>query len=157
MASNKVEVQDIAMVGTVKFATVHKARAYEDGEPKFSVLVECTADQLNKLVARGVSNRTKLRLDDETGKTFINVTAKATKTNGTPNTMIVEDEAGNPITDLIGNGSTAKVLMSIITTSQGKTVLRLRGLVVTNLIKFVPNEANMKPATGATFNDVDII
>jgi hypothetical protein len=151
----KLEVQDIALVGAVKYATVHKARAYEDGEPKFSVLVECTADQLAKLVARGVSNRVKLRLDEETGKTFINVTAKATKNDGSPNTMIVEDDKGNKITDLIGNGSTAKVLISLIRTSNGKTVMRLKGLQVSNLIKFVPTEQPKAP--GASFNDVDII
>lgn len=156
-----INVETLFLEGTVRYPIVHKPQPKfsqsgkeEDKKLEYSVQVECTEEQFNKLKKKGISVSTKLRISPDDGKTYLTIRTAAVKTNGEPSTILVIDAFDKPITDLIGNGSTARVAIQLINRSTGASVLRLRtaeygyGLKVINLIPYVSTKVAPNPDEG---------
>lgn len=141
----------------VKWAIVHKPRTDKlnpTAGPMFTVSVALSQERFDKLKAKGLHPNTQLKLDEEDGRRYMKLKAKALTSEGKPNPVFVLDKDDNPLTDLIGNGSKCDVFCSLIKTTEGTAIIRLKGLQVLDLVKFQPE---MKPISRADFDDGDII
>lgn len=141
-----ITVENIRLAGRMKYPIVHAARSSKfNAEPKYSVVMECSDEAYKKLLAKGLDKRTKLRLDEEDGRSYINLTAKATKSDGSPNVMEVVDKDGKDIGKdvMIGNGSKGEAAAMLITTSSGTVILRLKGIKVDELVVYKPDPSKV--------------
>ena len=145
MAEDKDKSVPVKFKGMVKYAMVPPTEArkpYEvdPAEPNntgYSIQVECSEKQHKALLKAGVSGMTKLREDEETGKTYINL--KASKVKGSitfPDPFVVGPSA-KPFTESIGNGSVCNVFATLDTVKKGKA-LRLKGVQVLTHVPYVP-------------------
>lgn len=138
--------------GLVRWASVppNEARKpYEinPAEPEntaYSIEVECSTEQFNALVKKGIPKLTELRTDEETGKTYIRIKASKVKGKYTFPDPKVVDSAGNALNKKIGNGSECVVVAELSPIKGRKgVVLRLKAVQVLNLIEFGEDDAGV--------------
>lgn len=124
-------------------------KAYEGEDMAYSIQVQCSEEKFKELKKAGIPSLTQLKEFD--GETYIKL--KATKIKHMSDGRVLEfndipvvSENGTPITDSIANGSTVRVLATLddIKGRAGKKVLRLKGVVVTNLIVWEGGKAGSK-------------
>lgn len=152
-----MNVEEFKLVGKMKYPIVHAPRASKfDPVAKFSVVMECTDEQYKKLLTKGLDARTKLRIDPDDGRSFINLTAKASKADGSLNEMPVIDSEGKPIDKsiMIGNGSSGEAMVMLIHQDSGSVIMRLKSLMVTDLKEFKPEA---KVVNKGSFDNTDIL
>jgi len=125
--------------GRVKFPVVHKPKLKYKSTTEFeySVQVEFTEERLKKLKEKGVHSSTKVKIDEDDGRFYLNVFQSAISSKGEPNVIIVTDAAGKPLADAIGNGSKARVIATLLHYDDG-SYLRLAGIQVTELVEYIP-------------------
>ena len=151
-----MKVDNVILEGRVKYPKVHRpVKGLETNDKFYEVLVECSPEQHAKLKARGVQQ--KLKTDKDDGRTYLKASAPEFKKNGDVTKIEVLGTDGKPLSKdtLIGNGSTAKVLLTILTPDGARrSTTRLSGLHVTNLIEYKP-DPNKAQKSG--FDDAEII
>jgi hypothetical protein len=140
-----MSIQTVSLVGKVKYPIVHKPRLnYKKTELQYSVLVECTQEQLGKLRTKGLTTENSLKLDEEDGKTYLKVISKAADNFGNDTKVFVLDKEGEPVKELIGNGSTANVSVKLVPYGDGNDVcIRLVGIKVLELVKYTPKQVDL--------------
>ena len=158
--------EEIVIEGRVMYANLPPRQAqkgYESEDTGYSVQIEFTEEQFKALKKEGIPPLTQLKEFD--GVTYLKL--KATKTKTTKDGKFLEfadipvlDTDGNAITDSIANGSKIKALVSLDEFKPGKKVMRLRAVVVTDLIVYeggsslaklgIKKTAPVTPTTTAT-------
>lgn len=160
--SNEKEV----FKGKLRWASVppnaaRKPYEIDDKEPNncsYSIEVECSQEQFDGLVKKGIPRLTTLRKDDETGTTYIRLKSSKIKGDYTFPDPKVVDTNGNDLEHKIANGSEGIVTAEIAPIKGRKGVaLRLRSVMVTKLIKFEDGDNDieeMKKLAGTVSEDV---
>lgn len=105
----------------------------------YSVEVECTQDQFNKLIKLGIPRLTALKVDEDDGKSYIRIkSAKTRRINGEDVSFsdpFIIDSNGVHFDKAIGNGSEAIVISELVPLKKGKA-LRLKGVQVLNHVAY---------------------
>lgn len=107
----------------------------------YSIEVECSEERFKQLKKAGIPRLTDLKEDENTGKTFIRLKAPKHKTNpaqpGNPyvyGNLQTFNSDGTPLTESVGNGSTAIVTAYLRDNPRGGKTLRLHAVKILNLI-----------------------
>jgi len=136
--------EKITFKGKVRWASVLPGQArkpfeIDTNEPdncSYSIEVECSKAQFDDLKKKGIPRLTELR-EDENGTTYIRLRSSKIKGKYTFPDPAVVDSNGAPITNKIANGSEGLVTAELAPIKGRKgTVLRLRTVLITNLISF---------------------
>ncbi len=140
--SKKVAVK---FKGELKYANLPPRPAQKKHEPKpeeindtsYSVLVECPKEKFKELQKAGIPKLTELKVDEETGKTFIRIRATKRKGDLIFDDPQVIDKYKQPVTESIGNGSTG-IVIAELSPIKGRTgkALRLIGVQVLDLVPY---------------------
>lgn len=132
------EIQTIFIEGEVMWAKVQTPVKNLNDEMEFSVDVEVTQDQIDKLYTKGMSKKRKAK--EHNGKMFLTikrpVESRAGKVLPPPRIM---DKALNDFDGLLGNGTKAKVKIDLIPYSNkfGEgVVVRLVAIQVLDLVEY---------------------
>lgn len=145
MAEDKDKSVPVKFKGEVKYAMVPPTEARKPFEidpaspndTSYSVQVECSDKMYASLIKAGVSGMTKLRTDEETGKTYINLRATKVRGDMTFADPFVVGPSAKPFTEAIGNGSVCNVFATLDKVKKGKA-LRLKGVQVLTHVPYVP-------------------
>lgn len=119
------------ITGVVNWAHVQAPNQFG----KYSVDVEISAEQAEKYKAGGISG-----VKEKDGQNIIQIRTNATMKDGSPaRKPSVTDVDGNEISDLVGNGSKAKVSFTVAPwkfgSRSGKSAF-LNGLTVIDLVPY---------------------
>lgn len=136
--------------GLAKWARVfeHNKDVY-NGEERYTIDLEMTEAEAQKLKDTGSRLRPKVTKDEVTGNLVYtvkfrrDVTHRIPEFGGTPNVI---DAEGNPVTDLIGNGSKIVIKYCVYDTKMGKGT-RLEAVRVDELVKYVREADGFEGAT----------
>lgn len=143
-------ITDVFIEGKVMYARVHTPRTkYQSEEKEFSLNVELTETELKQLKTLGLNKKKQLvqksdadgggTFTDEEGKTYLQVKLPEISSTGNIQKVLVINKARQPFTDLIGNGSTAIVQLTLLpfTNAFGSGVsTRLRAVQVLTHVPF---------------------
>lgn len=148
MSSEEIIFEGLCMYANLPPRPAQKAM--EGDDTSYSVLVECSAERFAELKKAGIPALTQLKEFD--GRTYLKL--KATKIKHAKGGQVYEFDdilvvspEGDVITDAIANGSRVRALASLeeIKGKIGKKVLRLKAVVVDDLIVYTPtSEASLK-------------
>lgn len=138
------KMSDLIFEGKVMYANLpprQAQKALEGDDTSYSVQIECTAERFAQLKKDGIPSLTQLKEFD--GVTYIKL--KASKLKHTKDGRVINfddiqvvDTEGTVIEDSIANGSKVRALVELadIKGRPGKKVLRLKAVVVTDLIVY---------------------
>lgn len=144
MAKMTIDGKNVVFEGKLRWANVppnaaKKPYEIDEKEPNntsYSIEVECSTDNFNKLMKEGLPRLTSLK-EDEQGLTYIRLKSTKVKCEYTFADPKVLDKNGNDLGKKIANGSEGMVVGSLedIKGRKGK-VLRLKAVQVSNLIEY---------------------
>lgn len=152
------DTKTVAFEGEIRWATIppNKPRgptgkylkSDNANNKSYSIEVECTEKELKELHKFNIPPKTKLRVDEATGKTYLKINALKVKTNKDPKKNhgldyifkdpAVVDKDGKIVKTAAANGSTADVRAKLIE-NDGEHSLRLIGVRFLELIPYSYN------------------
>lgn len=151
------DVEVLKLSGKIFWPVVQKPRAFKNGVPMFSLDLEVDEATVDLLLDKGMVKNTKVRvlLEDGSreaiesrsslwrkmeGRKFITLRREAvTKSGKEVPPLVVVDKDGKPLTDLIGNDSTANVIVELFPREHDGVKfsrVRLAAVQVTELVPY---------------------
>lgn len=140
------EIETIKFEGLIGWTNIPPQRPLTDDQDEtktyYTMQVECSKEQYDWLIKKGVSTNTKLRTHEKSGKTMIAVKANRTLRDMDFGELPVVDKYGDKVTKKVGAGSTviAKVQLIPSNSKHCKYSLRLAAVMVLDLVEVVEEE-----------------
>ena len=135
----------IVFSGNLMWAHLIRPTKDFNGNPCWSVEVECSEDAFSKLQDLSLSRRTRLKSYED--KTYLKLMLpQYRKDNGGENKApVVVDENESHITTSIGNGSVGKVICSCYSYNNrhgSGIVIRPEKVIISDLVEYAPDSDN---------------
>ena len=155
--TSPVERETIELTGVLYYASIQAPRVSTFAEKTteaYQLAIGLTQDEVDELEESGVMGRRKAKKIEGAPKhlKFVNFSRKTTMADGTPRSpLVVVDRKANVLKDLVGNGSTAKIVLEVTRkihpTYGAQVYVDLVGVQVIDLIPYTAQKTDSKDFT----------